>query len=31
MDESGLRALPRPVAAVVGGGGVLGAAHVGIG
>ncbi|MFC6084556.1 patatin-like phospholipase family protein [Sphaerisporangium aureirubrum] len=27
----GLRALPRPVAAVVGGGGVLGAAHVGAG
>lgn len=31
MDEAGLRALPRPVAAVVGGGGVLGAAHVGVG
>ena len=29
--HSGLRALPRPVAAVVGGGGVLGAAHVGVG
>ncbi|WP_127502899.1 patatin-like phospholipase family protein [Actinoplanes solisilvae] len=31
MNEAGLRALPRPVAAVVGGGGVLGAAHVGVG
>lgn len=30
-DSAGLRALPRPVAVVVGGGGVLGAAHVGIG
>ncbi|WP_328476095.1 patatin-like phospholipase family protein [Actinoplanes sp. NBC_00393] len=28
---SGLDALPRPVAAVVGGGGVLGSAHVGVG
>ncbi|MFJ8107697.1 patatin-like phospholipase family protein [Streptomyces sp. NPDC096132] len=28
---AGLRALPRPVAAVVGAGGVLGAAHVGVG
>lgn len=28
---AGLRALPRPVAAVVGGGGVLGAAQVGVG
>ncbi|MFD5625847.1 patatin-like phospholipase family protein [Streptomyces sp. NPDC127072] len=28
---SGLRGLPRPVAAVVGAGGVLGAAHVGVG
>ncbi len=28
---AGLRALPRPVAVVVGGGGVLGAAHVGAG
>jgi NTE family protein len=31
LSSSGLRALPRPVAAVVGGGGVLGAAHVGVG
>ncbi|MEU4420864.1 patatin-like phospholipase family protein [Actinoplanes sp. NPDC024001] len=32
MSETrGLRGLPRPVAAVVGGGGVLGAAHVGVG
>jgi NTE family protein len=31
MNETGLRALPRPVAVVVGGGGVLGAAHVGVG
>ncbi|WP_236067222.1 patatin-like phospholipase family protein [Streptomyces brasiliscabiei] len=33
MSDSsvGLRALPRPVAAVVGAGGVLGAAHVGVG
>ncbi|GAA1287687.1 patatin [Planotetraspora silvatica] len=30
-NSAGLRALPRPVAVVVGGGGVLGAAHVGIG
>lgn len=30
-DPAGLRALPRPVAVVVGGGGVLGAAHVGVG
>ncbi len=30
-ESAGLRALPRPVAAVVGGGGVLGAAHVGVG
>jgi len=30
-DSAGLRALPRPVAVVVGGGGVLGAAHVGVG
>jgi NTE family protein len=29
--SAGLTALPRPVAAVVGGGGVLGAAHVGVG
>src|SRR5689334_1866302 len=29
--SAGLRALPRPVAVVVGAGGVLGAAHVGIG
>jgi NTE family protein len=29
--SAGLAALPRPVAAVVGGGGVLGAAHVGVG
>jgi NTE family protein len=29
--SAGLGALPRPVAAVVGGGGVLGAAHVGVG
>ncbi|GAA4557200.1 patatin-like phospholipase family protein [Planotetraspora kaengkrachanensis] len=29
--STGLHALPRPVAVVVGGGGVLGAAHVGIG
>lgn len=29
-QADGLRALPRPVAAVVGGGGVLGAAHVGV-
>ncbi|MDQ0757762.1 NTE family protein [Streptomyces canus] len=28
---AGLRALPRPVAAVVGAGGVLGAAHIGVG
>ncbi|RSM91455.1 patatin [Kibdelosporangium aridum] len=28
---AGLRALPRPVAVAVGGGGVLGAAHVGVG
>jgi NTE family protein len=28
---TGLHALPRPVAAVVGGGGVLGSAHVGVG
>ncbi|MFI7708052.1 patatin-like phospholipase family protein [Nonomuraea sp. NPDC049480] len=31
LEPVGLRALPRPVAAVVGGGGVLGAAHVGVG
>jgi NTE family protein len=30
-NSAGLRALPRPVAVVVGGGGVLGAAHVGVG
>jgi hypothetical protein len=30
-ESAGLRALPRPVAAVVGGGGVLGAAQVGVG
>jgi NTE family protein len=30
-EWAGLRALPRPVAAVVGGGGVLGAAQVGVG
>lgn len=30
-DSVGLGALPRPVAVVVGGGGVLGAAHVGVG
>jgi NTE family protein len=30
-ESAGLRALPRPVAAVIGGGGVLGAAQVGIG
>jgi NTE family protein len=30
-QPAGLRALPRPVAIVVGGGGVLGAAHVGVG
>lgn len=29
--SAGLRALPRPVAVAVGGGGVLGAAHVGVG
>ncbi|MER6158172.1 patatin-like phospholipase family protein [Streptomyces sp. NPDC001868] len=29
--SAGLRSLPRPVAAVVGAGGVLGAAHVGVG
>ncbi|GGW98336.1 patatin [Streptomyces malachitofuscus] len=31
MSGSGLQGLPRPVAVVVGGGGVLGAAHVGVG
>jgi NTE family protein len=31
MKETGLHDLPRPVAVVVGGGGVLGAAHVGAG
>lgn len=31
MSSGGLAALPRPVAAVLGGGGVLGAAHVGVG
>lgn len=31
LVSAGLRALPRPVAAVVGAGGVLGAAHVGVG
>ncbi|MGJ6970028.1 patatin-like phospholipase family protein, partial [Streptosporangium sp. G11] len=31
LQPVGLRALPRPVAAVVGGGGVLGAAQVGVG
>ena len=31
MSGSGLQNLPRPVAAVVGGGGVLGATHVGVG
>ncbi|WP_234389033.1 MULTISPECIES: patatin-like phospholipase family protein [Streptomyces] len=31
MKAADLRALPRPVAAVVGGGGVLGATHVGVG
>lgn len=31
LSSAGLRALPRPVAVVVGGGGVLGAAHVGVG
>lgn len=31
MTLPGLRGLPRPVAVVVGGGGVLGAAHVGVG
>jgi NTE family protein len=31
LNAAGLRALPRPVAVVVGGGGVLGAAHVGVG
>ncbi|MET7312228.1 patatin-like phospholipase family protein [Streptomyces sp. NPDC005134] len=31
LTSAGLRALPRPVAAVVGAGGVLGAAHVGVG
>ena len=31
MSVAGLRALPRPVAVAVGGGGVLGAAHVGVG
>lgn len=31
QTSAGLRALPRPVAAVVGAGGVLGAAHVGVG
>jgi len=31
MISAGLATLPRPVAAVLGGGGVLGAAHVGIG
>ncbi len=30
-ESAGLRALPRPVAVVVGGGGVLGAAHAGVG
>ena len=30
-QPAGLRALPRPVAVAVGGGGVLGAAHVGVG
>ncbi|NKE55459.1 patatin-like phospholipase family protein [Lentzea sp. PSKA42] len=30
-SSAGLRALPRPVAVAVGGGGVLGAAHVGVG
>ena len=29
--SAGLRTLPRPVAVVVGAGGVLGAAHVGVG
>ncbi|GII58569.1 hypothetical protein Pth03_69580 [Planotetraspora thailandica] len=31
LKPLGLRALPHPVPAVVGGGGVLGAAHVGVG
>ncbi len=31
MSIAGLRDLPRPVAVAVGGGGVLGAAHVGVG